>query len=141
VLSLKVWDDDDVRIHVLYLNQSSDVLCMPDVAIACVLSALVVSATGSRLVTSMASATSPKPGKLTSERFGSPKHTKKQRQQADNTVFGYSPPPEEPNLLCRDVWRFVQVTSGTDGIKMGWSTLHTSSCGFCCDGVTCVLCC
>jgi hypothetical protein len=24
-------------------------------------------------------------------------------------MFGYSPPPEEPNLLSRDVWRFVQV--------------------------------
>jgi hypothetical protein len=25
-------------------------------------------------------------------------------------MFGYSPPPKEPNLLSRDVWRFVQVS-------------------------------
>jgi hypothetical protein len=56
----------------------------------------------------MASATSPKAGQLASRRTCSPKHAKYQQQQA-GTVFGYSPPPEEPNLLSRDVWRFVQV--------------------------------
>lgn len=32
-------------------------------------------------------------------------------------MFGYSPPPEEPNLLCRDVWRFVQRLDLSTPIK------------------------
>jgi hypothetical protein len=66
----------------------------------------------------MASA-SPKAGRLSSSSYHgtcSPKHAKYKQEQA-GTVFGYSPPPEEPNLLCRDVWRFVQRLDLSTPIK------------------------
>jgi hypothetical protein len=50
--------------------------------------------------------------RVTSRTNLSPARYHAKQEAPEGNVFGYSPPPEEPNMLSRDVWRWVQVCAG-----------------------------